>query len=97
VAYVGSAGYLKKFHSKNYYAYMHIAARLVDAGNGKVLYARQSIYNPWLLPIGVNLIKPDQHYGFPNYGDLMKHTKRAIEGFQVAVEQVAQVTAKDIQ
>lgn len=76
---------------------MHIAARLVDAGYGKVLYARQTIYNPWQLPISVNLIKPDVHYGFSNYKDLMQRIKHAIEGFQVAVGQVARVTAGDIQ
>ena len=97
LSYLGSAGYLKKFRANKYYAYMHIAARLVDAGNGKVLYSRQTIYNSWFLPMGVNLIKPDRNYGFSDYTDLMKHTKHAIEGFQVAVGKVARVTASDIQ
>lgn len=97
LAYLGSAGYLKKFRSKKYYAYMHIAARLVKAGDGKVLYSRQTIYNSWFLPIGVNLIKPDQNYGFSDYAGLMKNIKHAIEGFQVAVGKVAQATASNIQ
>lgn len=87
------AGYLGKGAPRDYYAYLHIAARLVDADSGKVLYARQTIYNPRRLPIGTTLIKPGLHFGFSGYKDLMAHIKRVIAGFQVAVGKVAQSTA----
>lgn len=92
----GKAGYRADGVFDAYYPYLLVAVRLVRASDKRIIYARQTVYGPSGLPIGLNLIQPARVYRFSNFDAIMKSPDRAIQGLETAVDRVAQRITEDI-
>ena len=92
----GKAGYKADGLFDAYYPYLLVAVRLVSASDNRIVYARQTVYGPSGLPIGLNLIQPDSVYRFSNFDAIMHSPDRAIQGLETAVDRVAQTITGDI-